>query len=190
MKVKVIGPKDKDQLPDNCVLVYTVSRATDWSRGLSPFFLGPCNLYDGQVSQNVENGWQYSKVYKYHTNEEGNPTEEYFKWARAGWANKQAVRYPMGKGSKPEYCWWAGKKLDYLTARKQVYIQLYYRAVKQSEAYKKLKELYQTEELIYLWDFDGYDNEKLGMTLKDVVNDPNRIMGHSFILAKMLEDGI
>ena len=43
-KIKVIGPHDKDPLPDNATLVYVVSRASDWSRDLSPFF-GPVQLW-------------------------------------------------------------------------------------------------------------------------------------------------
>ena len=189
MKVKVIGPRDKAPLPDDSVLVYTVSRATDWNRGLSPFFLGPCKLYGGYKSLTVENAHQYCKVYKCHTDADGNPTGEYWKWAKAGWANPRAVRYPMGKGAKPEYALWDGVKLGYIEARKKIYIPIYYAAVKKSEAYKKLRELYQTEKAIYLWDFDGYDYERLGMTLKEVANNPNRSMGHAFILAKMLEEG-
>ena len=189
MKVKVIGPKDKEKLPDDATLVYTVSRSTEWSRGLSPFFLGPCKLYGGYASKTVENAWQYSKVYKCHIDSEGNPSAEYWKWATSGWLSPKAVRHPMGKGARPEYAWWDGKKLGYIEARKTIYIPLYYNAVKKSQAYQKLRELYQTEKVIYLWDFDGYDYEKLGMTLKDVANNPDRPMGHAFILAKMLEDG-
>lgn len=189
MKVKVIGPRDKEKLQDDATLIYTVSRSTEWSRGLSPFFLGPCLLYDGYESKTVENAWQYCKVYRCHTDAEGNPTAEYWKWAKQGWANPRAVRYTMGKGVKPEYSLWAGQKLGYIEARKKIYIPIYYNAVKNTDAYKKLRELYLTEPLIYLWDFDGYDYEKFGMTLKDVANNPDRGMGHAFILAKMLEEG-
>ena len=33
----------------------------EWSKGLSPFFLGPVPLWDGMVATNVENAWQYCK---------------------------------------------------------------------------------------------------------------------------------
>lgn len=190
MKIKIIGPKDKDKIPDNATLIYVVSRASGWSRGLSPFFLGPCELYNGMIAKNVENAWQYSKVYKCHMDELNNPTKEYWKWAKSGWANNRAQRYPMGKGVKPEYSLWNGNKLGYIAARKHIYVPLYSRAVRKSNAYAKLRELCLREELVYLWDFDGFDNEKLGMSLKDVLNDPTRTMGHAFILARMLERGI
>ena len=105
----------------------------------------------------------------------------------SGWGDSHAHRYPMGKGAKPEYSWWNGEKLGYIEARKKIYVPLYYNAVKDTEAYAKLKELYHTEDIVYLWDFDGFDNKKRGMSLKDVINDPSRPMGHAFILKKMLE---
>jgi len=190
MSVKVVGPGDKSPLPDDSTLVYTVSRSSGWSRGLSPFFLGPCELYGGHTAKNVENAWQFSKVYGCHIGIDGNPTDKYFEWAKKGWLDSYAHRYPMGKGARPKYSWWDGKKLGYIEARKKIYVPLYYKAVKDSEAYKKLRELYKEENQLYLWDFDGFDNEKIGMTLKDVINDPGRPMGHAFILKKMLESGI
>lgn len=190
MAVKVTGPRDKKELPDGSVLVFTVSRASDWSKGLSPFFLGPVKLYGNYIAQNVENAWQFSKVYKPYIDSAGNPRPEYFEWAKAGWADPHAHRYPMGKGAAPEYAWWDGEKLGYIEARKKIYVPLYSRAVRKTEAYAKLRELYQAGENLYLWDFDGYDNEAKGMTLKQVANDPSRPMGHAFVLKKMLESGI
>jgi hypothetical protein len=190
MPVKVTGPRDKRKDLGDCTLVYTVSRASGWSRGLSPFFCGPVKLYAGQVATNVENAWQFSKVYKQHTDAQGNPTNEYFEWAKAGWTDNKAHRYPMGKGAKPEYAWWDGEKLGYLEARKRIYVPLYARAVRKTDAYKKLRELYDTGELIYLWDFDGYDHEALGMTMEDVLNNEKRPMGHAFVLKRMLDKGV
>lgn len=139
----------------------------------------------------MENGWQYTKVYKQHTDASGDPTDEYWKWARKGWSDQWAHRYPMGKGAKPEYCLWDGEKLGYIEARKKVYVPLYWKAVKKTPAYKKLKQIYETtDQIIYLWDFDGYNYESLGMSLFDVINDPTRTMGHAFILARMLEKGV
>ena len=187
-KVKVTGPKAKDPLPDNSILIYSVSRSSGWSRGLSPFFIGPCELYENYTAKRMENAWQYAKVYKRHTDKNGDPTNEYFKWAVTGWSDDWAHRYPMGKGAKPEYLWWGGKKLGYIEARKKIYVPLYARAVKKTVAYKKLKHLYETSgKIIYLWEFDGYDNEKLNMSLADVLECDTKTMGHSFILARMLE---
>ena len=54
-KVYVYGPKD--DCPDE--IINTTSRSKVWF-GLSPFFLSPVNVN----AYNIENVWQYSKVYK------------------------------------------------------------------------------------------------------------------------------
>lgn len=191
-KVRVLGPRDRPS-PEGRV-INTTSRASgpdSWSRGLSPFFLGPVSLYEGAVTseaKNVENAWQFAKVYAQHTDAEGNPTEEYFQWAREGWEHTRAFRYPMGKGAVPEYSWWAGEKLTYVEARKQIYVPLYTRAVVRTAAFQKLLELAQGPQELWLWDFDGYDHVSLGMTLKEVLNEPRRKMGHAFVLAMILEN--
>lgn len=186
-KVKIIGPRDPK--PEG-LIINTTSRSSNWSHGLSPFFLGPCKLYDNFVSLNMENAWQYCKVYKNFIDSNGDPTYEYFDWARVGWHKKKADRYPMGKRAVPEYSYWDGEKLDYIMARKKIYVPLYYKAVKDSPAYSKLKEIYQENEIIYLWDFDGYDNESLNMSLNDALNCKTKKMGHAFVLARMLERGM
>jgi hypothetical protein len=186
--LRIIGPKDR--IPEFETPIDTTSRSRNWSRGLSPFFLGPVPLYAGAVvptATNVENAWQYSKVYLGDVTKEGDPAEPYFEWAKEGWSDPRAQRYPKGKGSRPEYTWWAGEKLGYIEARKKVYIPLYAHAVAPTGAFAQLLALYRSGTPLVLWDFDGYDHHALGMTLKDVVNDPKRKMGHAFVLAILLE---
>lgn len=175
--------------PPGAIVINTTSRSDNWSKGLSPFFLGPVELYDGHVSQNCENAWQFSKIYSKHLDEDGNPSEEYWQWAKAGWADSYAHRYPMGKGVKPEFSWWNGKKLDYIAARREIYIPLYAKAVKQSKAYEMLQEeALRANDLgqdLYLRDFDGYKREN--KTWEEIISDPTKKMGHAFVLAMMLE---
>src|SRR5574342_482141 len=104
MAVYCVGPRDK--APPNSILINTTSRSNNWSRELSPFFLGPVKLPNGYTSLNVENAWQFSKVYKEHVDINGNPSEAYWEWAIRGWSSEWACRYPMGKGVKPEYSYW------------------------------------------------------------------------------------
>jgi len=189
--VHVIGPRDRKRMLEfkdkGIPIVNTTSSAKGcWSTLLSPFYLGPVYLYRGYSALKMENAWQYSKVYTRHVDAEGNPTPAYFEWAQEGWKNKVAVRYPMGKGIKPEYLWWDGEKIDYIAARKKVYAPLYIKCVVSTKAFTKLKEMRDNNPEIVLWDFDGYDYISLGMTLKDVLNDPTRKMGHAFVLAILL----
>lgn len=185
--IYVYGPKDK--LPEEHEVINTTSHSKTWSKGLSPFFLGPCNLYNGMTAKLVENAWQYSKVYKQFTDSQGDPSERYFKWASIGWNSVNPARYPMGKGNKPLYSYWDGEKMDYVTARKKIYFPLYAKAVLKTDTYQRLKELYNERGVLHLWDFDGYNYIKENKSLKDVINDPNRKMGHAFVLAALLMKG-
>lgn len=179
------------RVPDDGIVIDATSRSKNWTRGLSPFFIGPVDLYDGLVSRNFENAWQFCKVYKQHVGENGNPTTEYWEWAKGGWGDYWAHRYPMGRGARPEYSWWKGKRLGYIEARKSIYIPLYSEAVKKTEAYNNLvnvaKKADEDGKDLYIADFDGYNSKELGMSYDDVINCETRKMGHGFVIAMLLD---
>jgi len=177
-KVFVYGPKDN--APD--VVINTTSRSPNWSKGLSPFFLSPVGIN----AYNVENVWQYAKVYKHHVDENNEPTDDYFLWRKNGFNTRRGVRYPMGKGAIPLYSLWKGEKLDYIEARKKIYYPVYSQSVIRSEAYAKLYDIYISEGEVHLWDFDGYDYRHTN--LSEVLNNPKRKMGHAFVLAALLKN--
>ena len=157
-------------------------------RPLSPMLLGPVPLYGGLWSRTMENAWQYAKWYPRHA--EG---DDYWPWARAGWDNPRGVRYPLGKGARPLCSLWAGRPLDYVTARQRIYIPLYAQAVRmhQLDLFSALEAECARAALggrdIALQDFDAYDHRALGYSWADVLNDPERKMGHGFVLAMMIE---
>lgn len=187
MTVKVL--RLWDPKPEGFKVITTVSKsATGAERGLSPFVLGPCPLYGRYVSRNMENAWQYAKVYKEHLNARGGVGKQYWPWAKEGWGNERAVRYPMGKGRRPEFSLWDGEHLTYVEARKAVYGPLYAEAVLRTDSWRWLRRTYKQEKDIVLLDYDAYDHEKLGMTLTDVLNNPDKKMGHAFVLAMLLTD--
>ncbi len=178
MTVYVLPRWEKTDLPS-----YDVTSASGYWSALSPFKLGPVMLYLGEWSKNMENAWQYSKFYPEHQ-EKGN----YWAWAKAGWGNPRAVRYPMGKGAKPLYSLWADERLGYIQARKRIYIPLYAQAVR-FYAMGQLDTLRwaSKEGDIVIRDYDAYDHRRLGYSWDDVINDPERKMGHGFVLAMMIE---
>lgn len=186
--ITILGPREPrvKSRPGSPPVINTCSFADDWTRGLSPFLLGPCHLYYNYTARRMENGWQYSKVYECHADEGGNPLPSYWKWARAGWASERAVRYPMGRNRAPLYSLWKNGRLGYIDARRCIYLPLYVNAVKHTEAFRRLQELYQETGELYLFDFDGYDERKLNMTLGDVLDSPERKMGHAFLLKILL----
>lgn len=179
----------RDILPKDYTNVNVTSQSTDQFKWLSPFYLKNIFLYNGIISKRLENAWQYSKVYPCHVDKTNFPTAKYWEWAHQGWNNDWAVRYPMGKGAKPLYSYWNGKKLDYIQARKKIYIPLYRKAVEYKKVFEALKVLHQFKHIALL-DFDGYNHKALGMTYNDVLNCTERKMGHAFVLGMMLEGHI
>lgn len=162
--------------------INVTSHGKDQFKQLSPFKLGPVSLYKGYISQNVENAWQFCKVYPEHADAIGNPTAKYFSWSRAGWNSKQPFRYPMGKGKKPLYSYWDGEKLDYITARKRIYIPLYTSAAVKTNSFQELKSI---KEDILIVDFDVYDKGVLDWDT--LINDSLHPFGHGFVLGMLLE---
>jgi len=159
----------------------------EWA-GINPFLNGPCDLYDGHTALVMENAWQFSKVYQEHADDDGNPTQEYWDWAKAGWANPKAVRFPMGKGRAPLYCLWKGERLGYVESRKKIYGPLFKAAAEQTGAYRKLQELHQTATTLYIRDWDGWCMKRHKMAnLDEVLHNPKRKMGHGFFLKAMLD---
>jgi len=156
-------------------------------RELSPFILGPIDLYGNIHSENFENLWQFSKVYREHVDYKGDPLPLWYSWRDSGYLTKRAIRYPMGKGRYPLYSYWLGKKLSYIEARKQIYAPIYAENVIKTKSFISLQTLCNDyKRPIILRDFDAYDHLKEGKTLKDVINDPNRKCGHAFVLMMIL----
>jgi len=173
------------KLPDGVVRVDTTSNTHPIYKELSPFVL------PAPPAKNLENLWQFSKVYKKHIMPiDGYPDASWYKWRDWGYSQEKAYRYPMGKGAIPEYSLWDGEKLDYIQARKKIYAPEYARNVEKTDSFKILKEQYNecllhNAEMILL-DYDAYDHSELDMTLIDVINYPKRKMGHAFVLIMML----
>jgi hypothetical protein len=63
------------------MLIDTTSRSKTWTRGLSPFLVGPVEVDTGlgtYIAKNVENAWQYSKVYMEHASDIGQPLVSWY----------------------------------------------------------------------------------------------------------------
>lgn len=162
------------------------SHAKDVFRQCSPFVLGPIPLYGGFTSKNMENAWQYAKLYRQFADDDGNPTDAYYQWARAGWDDRIAHRYPMGKLT-PLCSIWDGRKLSYEEARRVIFVPCYCKAVVQTEAFRELSRLCAAGDKLCLLDFDGYDPDELGYTMEDILSDGKRILGHALLIKALLE---
>jgi hypothetical protein len=133
---------------------------------LSPMRCGPISYEDshtnGKVSvTNVENLWQFSKVWTGELDKKGEPTEEFFDRREKGWKDPKGRRWvKKGDGINPNVplcSYWNGKKLDYIDARKAIYCPEYANSVVKTEAYKKLEEMLEEGYNIQILGFDGYD---------------------------------
>ncbi len=95
----------------------------------------------------------------------------------------------MGKGKKPLYSWWDGKRYTYVEARKKIYVPLYARAVVNTNGFRYIQEMVEDKtdkRTLYLRDYDAYRHEEKGMTLTDVLNCDTKKCGHAFVLMILL----
>jgi hypothetical protein len=178
----------KHTIPEGVISMDVTSRSSNWGRLFSPFNLGPVKLYDEHWAYNIENGYQFSKVYPDFSTVYDLPAGHYWEWATKGWHTTKPIKYPLGVWSKHLYHWWDGKKLTNLEAQNQIFLPLYKSAVTKTSAFLRLKEMYETsKEDIYLIDFEGYNHRYLEKTWDQVVSDPDRPVGQGFALCMLLE---
>lgn len=179
----------KHKIPDDVLSMDVTSRSKTWGRHFSPFNLGPVDLYDGYVAKNIENGYQFAKLYPEFITVDGEPSQHYWEWAKAGWNNPKPIKYPLGAWNDKPLChWWKGRKLNKLQAQNEIFIPLYKQAVIKTPAFAKLKDFYKNSgKDIYLIDFEGYDHRFLEKSWDDVINDINRPVGQAFVLCMILE---
>lgn len=178
----------KHAIPEGVISMDVTSRSSTWGKHFSPFNLGPVDLYDDYWAYNIENAFQFSKVYAEYSTVDELPAPHYWEWAKKGWQNPRPIKYPLGAWTKHLYHWWNHKKLTNLEAQNQIFLPMYKKAVTKTSAFQRLKEMYETSDKdIYLIDFEGYLHRYLDKTWDDVVNDPNRPVGQAFALAMILE---
>ena len=179
----------KHKLPDDAIVIDVTSRSKSLGKQFSPFLVGPVKLYGDYTAQNMENAFQYSRVYTEYNGYDDRPTASYFEWAREGWNSKQPNKYPLGAWSRHLYHWWDGKKItDRIEAQNTIFVGPYAKAIVRTEAYRKLKKLYETTDRdIYLLDFEGYDHRLFEMNWRQVMHHPTWAVGQGFVLAMLLE---
>lgn len=63
----------------------------------------------------------------------------------------------------------------------------YAKLVQKTKSFWFIQEQLYNGRNIILRDFDGYDYKRMNLTLKNVVNNPDKNMGHAFVIALLLE---
>jgi len=166
-----------------------------WNQ-LSPMRLGPID-YEGdeftegkEVSvKNLENLWQFSKVWTGEVDSEGNPTKEFCERRKLGWNQEKGQRHvKKGNGvnrNVPLFSFWKGEQLSYLEARKEIYCPIYAELVTETKAFKKLEEMLNAGYNIQILGYDGYDVE--GNSLEECFLDVSKPFGHELVLYALLK---
>jgi len=149
-----------------------------------------------------------------HIDKKGNLTEKYYAWRNKGMYNEYPVRYPVGYKNRGaciyslyipfngnEEC----KKLNYIDARKQIYVNKYCELVKKHPKFNELLEKIKKGEKLLIIEVDGPHQESLQYyedeykvpdhfienstievneeNMKIMLNDPKHPFGHGYCLA-------
>jgi hypothetical protein len=190
-KIDIYAIGYRDDVPDNTRVINTTSRSVDGGKIFSPFFIGDVNFENG-YAKNVENAWQYSKVWKEHINEDGSIKDEYYKWREEGFNNSKAIRYPMGKGNDAEFSLLGEKRMGYQEAKDKIYKKIYIEAFKNNKkAVAIIKEL--VNEAISkgynlaFKDFDVNLDTWLNNDLNDIIYS-NAKCGHGYLVAQVAKN--
>lgn len=198
---------------------------------LSPYYL---KNEKGHIFENV---WQFSKVYEVvpkskqyysrfdktviwdHPNEthviDGNLQDEYWTWRTKGFENEYAVRYPVGFQNKSKVLYSVLSRedqtpLDYVEARKKIYLPGYCELVKQQPSFQKLKKMLADGQNLNIIEIDGPRQESLDYyvemygvpknwiennsilvteeSMEIMLNDEKHSFGHGYCLAMALLD--
>lgn len=151
------------------------------------------------------------------------PNDKYWKWREEGMKCQYAVRYPVGMKARSEclYCLWPTgnfdldggdeyEELDYVEARKKIYVNVYTDLVKEQPKFDKLKKMLKNGDNLLIIEVDGphqesldYYKEKYNVNndfivddtilatkenLTIMLNDTKHPYGHGYCLATALLD--
>lgn len=165
--------------------------------------------------------WEHpAETHIIETDDEYEFTDEWLNWREKGMNAPYAIRYPVGYNNRHKVMFALAEKkngeidyenpLDYIEARKVIYLPLYTKLVKEQRQFHELKERLQQGENLLLIEVDGphqesldYYKEKYGVddtfieqdtmlatedNLKIMLEDPKHPFGHGYCLAAALLD--
>lgn len=139
---------------------------------------------------NFESRWQSGKIF------EGIDEKVVKDWWKAQQEPKR--RYPKGKGKQVLCARFEGYEemgdIDYITARKTVYVKEYYNLIKEREMTLHWKKTLEEGKNITIYDFDGPRTDEGGVTcvevtedlLKEKINDIKYPFGHGYVVACLI----
>ena len=177
-----------EPIPEKCIKIYVTSAQSKTSKNRINF--SPMNKIPGTYKGyfNFEHYWQSGKVYD----------DVSFEKSRQWWLDIKTPkrRYPHTKTKNVLYGIYENdKKLDSLTARKEIYVPEYFELIKDKELIQYWKNKLNENNLV-IYDFDGPKNENgdvicLELTkelLKEKINDTKHPFGHGYIVAGLINN--
>lgn len=186
-QVIIIGTNDP--IMGDRKLIDVTSKGKEKWKLLSTSIISNVWCYGSLSSVCMQNAWMYSLVYKEHDNG-GQPTEEWHLLRDKGFRRKTAVfnLKVAEAGKQPLYVFWNNTRFGLREARKHVYIPLYHRSIKNSQAMKELRKLYRDGHRLAIRDFNHYPIGN--KTFDEILRDLNSPFGHALVLWNdLINDG-
>src|SRR5436853_4216823 len=172
--------------------------------------IGPYCLKDDQ-GRIMENIWQFAKIYQYvpksvqyysrwdnriiwdwpaeqHITENNEVDDKYWIWRQAGMSAVDPIRYPVGQvHRKNAVCSILQTEngvemLDYIEARKRIYVKVYSDLVKQHPTFVKLSNWLKAGQNLLIIEIDGPHEESLSY-YKDTYNVGDDFIQYNTMLA-------
>lgn len=218
------GDAFKDVLRVDCTSGSTTKVEGLSCHKLSPFHLGPVRevdvfpdvefqhvrdltaLPDSRLpepmrAQNVENYWQYGKIFSELGHAPRNA--EWQRFRQNGYKKKTADRHPEGTVTKKKNggkvrtryrkatsSMYMNVEMGYVESRKKIYAPVYAYYAKRTEVFERLKELVNAGTSVMIVDYDILPTkEAYEVTtefLTERINDPQHPFGHGYVLAGLL----
>lgn len=183
------------KIPPDALSFNVTSWSKEWTRNLSPYFLGPVEVAAGIQATSIENAFQFSKLYAPYA-VDGKPGAQWFKWAKQGWSDPQPIHYPMRK-KMPDLGYVVVKSHDAKTfeyemltheeARNRYFLSWYSELVVKTPEFQKLKEIVdKANKDVYLVDFEGYLYDREKKSVQDILDSPVPF-GQAMVLSWLLE---
>lgn len=179
----------QDRIPSDRKLIDVSYKGTEKWKLLSPAIPSHVWCYGSLSAVCMQNAWMYSLVFKEHDNG-GVPSPEWYDYRDKGFRRKTAVfNLKLAEaGKKPLYVYWNNTRFGLREARKHIYIPLYHRSIKNSQAMKELRKLYRDGHRLAIRDFNHYPiGDK---TFDEILRDLNSPFGHVLVLWNdLINDG-
>jgi hypothetical protein len=128
-----------------------------------------------------------------HMNEDGETTEEYWAWREKLQNNPYAVRYPVGMAHRKN-CVAAFAEdedgevdptpLDYVQARKRIYLELYVSMAKKAPRFKKLQQRLAKGENLLIIEVDGPHQESIDYYIENYGVSRDFIKGGTMLMTE------